>query len=158
MGIPVLIAVLGFGLDLLVASNTERIDSLIETMINSIQEEKPRQFERIVSDDYADSVHSSKDSFMQYVNARLSKPVVENAYEAILTRELSARRAEIVMTIRFVFDKEGEVYQSFTRLILAKINLDLVKEKDGRWLIERIEILELNKQPTRWRDIRTYRW
>ncbi|MFC1677005.1 hypothetical protein ACFL3G_08080 [Planctomycetota bacterium] len=158
LGIPVLIVLLGFGLDWLVDSDSERIDTLIETMITSIREERPLQFESIVSENYADSVHSSKDSFMQYVNARLSKPAVESAYEAIISEEMGSRSAEIVMTIRFVFDKEGEVYQSFVRLILAKIKLELVKENDGRWLIESIEVRELNKQPTKWRDIRTLRW
>ena len=158
LAIPVLIALLGFGLDWLVASDGEKIDSLIRTMIDSIQEEKPGQFGKIVSENYADSVHSSKDSFMRYVNARLSKPAVENAYEAVISQELGKRNAEIVMTIRFVFDKESEVYQSFTRVVLVKIKMDLVKGSEGRWLIERIEVLELYKQPTNWRDIRTYRW
>lgn len=158
LSIPVLIALLGFGVDWLVASDSEKIDSLIRTMTDSIQNEQPDEFEKLVSEDYKDSIHASKNSFMYYIHSRLAKPVVESAYQAIITKELSGRTAEIVMTIRFVFDKESDMYQTFTRLILAKIKMDLAKDSLNRWLIERIEVKEVNKQPSRWKDVHSTKW
>ena len=92
---------------------------------------------------------------MRHCRRRLSEPLVEKNIKRIVEIGVSPSKttAEATFTIRIVFDKRSYVYQSYKRIMLAKVKANLQKEQD-KWLINQAELLELDKLPVDWQNIR----
>ena len=52
------------------------------------------------------------------------------------------------------FDKNSYVSQNYKSFLMTKSKLTLQKQPDARWLISRVEVLELDRQPVNWGHIR----
>ena len=169
--LPALFVMAAFGLDLLVQTDTEKINAVINTGVKAVEEENCNAIETIISDNYRDSYHNTKEDLMYDCRANLSEPLVEKNIKRILSIEISPPKATVILTVRIVFDKRSYVYQDFKRLMLTKLKLDLQKEqvqpkleianqksKINRWFINRAEILEIDRQPVKWQDIKQPNW
>jgi len=154
LALPFLIAAAGFGLDTLIATDAEKIRTVIEAAVKAVEEENPDAIGPLISNDYRDSYHNSKSSLMQHGRRRLSKPLVEENIARIIELNLNPPNAKIILTVRVVFDKRSDVYQSFTNQMFTKLEVNLQKSGNGGWLISRAEILEINRQPAKWDYIR----
>ena len=152
--LPVFLAAAAFGLDILVQTDAEQINAVINTGVKAVEEENPDAIGTIISEDYRDSYHHTKKTLMNHCRARLSQPLVDRAIKRILSIQVSPPAATAILTVRMIFDRESYVYQSFKREMLIKIKLALQKEQDGRWRINRAEILEIDRQPAKWQNIR----
>jgi hypothetical protein len=154
LALPFLIAAAGFSLDVLVATDAEKIRTVIEAAVKAVEEENPDAIEPLISTGYRDSYHNSKSSLMQHGKRRLSKPLIEENIARIIELNLHPPNAKIILTVRVVFDKRSDLYQSFTNQMFTKLEVNLQKGRDGDWLISRAEILEINRQPAKWDYIR----
>jgi len=152
--LPAFFTVAAFGLDLLVQTDLERINAVINTGVKAVEEENPDAIEAIISDNYSDSYHRTKRSLTRHCRVRFSQPLVEKNIKRIMAIEISGPRATAIFTVRIVFDKRSYVYQSFKRIMLTKWKLDLLKEQNKGWLISRAELLEIDGQPAKWQNIR----
>ena len=152
--LPAFLAVAAFGFDLLVKTDLEKINAVINTGIKAVEEENSDAIEAIISDNYHDSYHNTKKDLMRHCRARLSKPLVAKNKKRPPIIEISPPNATVVVTVIVHFDKQSSVYQDIQRLIQTKSKINLQKQQDGRWLINRAEILEINRQRASWRDIR----
>ena len=152
--LPALLAASAFGLDLLVKTDAEKIKAVIYTGVKAVENEEPDAIEPIISDNYHDSYHNTKKALMRRCRATLSPPLVEKNITRILTIEIppSKTTATVTFTVRIVFDKQSYVYQSFRRMMPTKLKLHLQKQRDKRWLISRVELLEIDLQPAKWQD------
>jgi hypothetical protein len=178
--LPCFLGVAAFGLDLLVKTDTEKIKAVIHTAVKAVEKENPDAVEPIISANYRDSYHNTKKALMHHCRTTLSQPLVEKNITRILAIEippvetgLLPRRgsgtagrhgwqpkttATAIFTVRIVFDKQSYVYQNFRRIMLTKLKLDLQKQPDNRWLINRAELLEIGTQPVKWQDIKQISW
>ena len=154
LALPAFLAVAAFGLNWLVQTDLEKIKAVINTGVKAAEKENCDAIEKILSDNYRDSYHNTKQDLMRYCRDLLSEPLVEKNIKRIVSIEISLPKATVTLTVRTVFDKRSYVYQNFKRLMLTKVKLDLQKEQDNRWLITRAEILEIDRQPINWKDIR----
>jgi hypothetical protein len=154
LAVPLLIAATGFSLDVLVATDAEKIRMVIKAAVKAVEEENPDAIEPLISTDYRDSYHNSKSSLIQHGRRRLSKPLVEENIARIIELDLHPPSAKVILTIRVVLDKQSDAYQSFTNQMFTKLEVNLQKSKDSNWLISRAEILEINRQPAKWDYIR----
>jgi len=152
--LPAFLIAAAFGLDALVQTDLEKINAVISTAVKAVEEENPDAIETIISNSYHDSFHPTKEALISHCSARLSEPLVEKNIKRIVSIDISPPEATAVFTVRIVFDKRSYVYRDFKQFMLAKIELDLQKELDKSWLINRAEILEIDRQPVNWRDIR----
>lgn len=152
--LPPFLALAAFGLDSLVQTDLEKINAVINTAVKAVEEENPDAIEAIISGNYGDSYHNTKEDLMYYCRSLLSEPLVDKSIKRIVSIDISPPEATAVFTVRIVFDKRSYVYRDFKRLMLAKIELDLQKELDKSWLINRTEILEIDRQPAKWKDVR----
>jgi uncharacterized membrane protein len=155
LALPAFLAAAAFGLDRLVQTDLEKINAVINTGVKAVEEENPDAIEVIISESYSDSYHETKKALMLHCRRRLSEPLVEKNIKRILEIVLSPSKttAETTFTVRIVFDKRSYIYQSYKRIILAKLKVNLQKEQD-KWLINRVELLELDMQPVDWRHVR----
>ena len=151
--LPVLLVVLAFGLDFFIKTDLEKIKTVIDTGVKAVRNEDPPTIENIIADDYKDSRHSNKKALIQHCRFFLSQPLIDKTYTTIRKTNISAPNATVVMLVRMSIDKESEI-AGFTNIMLVKAEVHLKKQQDNNWLITRTEILALNNQPAKWRDIK----
>ena len=153
--LPALVAVAAFGLDLLVQTDLEKIKALIKTAAKAVEEEDCNAIARIIADDYSDSYHNNKRELMSHCMLKLSQPLIEKNKKMGLLIEISPPNATVTLTIITHFDKQSDIYKEFLKpFVMTKTRLYLQKQRDKRWLINRVELLELDKQPANWQDFR----
>jgi hypothetical protein len=151
---PIFIAAGGIALDMLVQTDLEKINSSIKTVVKSVQEEDCDTLEALVAEDYRDSYHKSKRELMAHCRRRLIPPLVEKNTKTSSLVELSAPKATATIFMTMTFDKNSFVSQNYKSFIFFKIQLRFQKQPDKKWLISRSEVLEIDKQPAKWNDIR----
>ena len=151
--LPLIIAVAAFGADFLVQSDIEQIRDVIKKASVAVKEENTAAIGKLISENYSDSYHPTKQDLMYHCRRRLSEPLIEKSITRIRSIEVNSPKATVVFTTRLIFDKQSYVYESFLREILVKVELHLQKELDKGWFISRVEIEEINLQPANWRDI-----
>jgi len=157
--IPVLIAASAFALDLLVKTDLEKIKDVIYTAAKAVEEENPDAIEPLISANYRDSYHNTKDILLTHCRAKLSEPLIDKNITRILSIEISPSKttSTAAFTVRIMFDRKGYAYE-FKPELWTKIKIDLQKTPDSRWLISRAELLELDHQPANWQDIKQLNW
>ena len=152
--LPVFLAVAAFGLDWLVKTDLEKINALIKTGIKAVEQENADAVGAIISPNYSDSYHNTKEHLMNYCTLMLSEPLVEKNKKIALVIELSPPKATATLTVLIRFDKESFIYQNYKPTLLTKTELHLRKQPDKQWLIHRAEVLELDRRPVNWKNIR----
>jgi len=152
--LPVLLAGAAFGADFLVQTDMEKINAVISTGIKAVEEEDYNAIEAITADNYSDSYHNTKESLMTHCRLRLTPHLVEKHKKRALLVGLSTPNATATLFTLMTFDKNSLISQNYKSFLLTKVELHLQKRPDGTWLINRAEILELDRQPMNWSQIR----
>ncbi|MFZ0035714.1 MAG: hypothetical protein WAK60_12100 [Sedimentisphaerales bacterium] len=151
--LPALLVLAAFGLDFLVETDLEKINTVINTGVKAFEDENPDLIEPLIADNYTDSYHSSKSVLMAHCGELLSEPLIEKNIKRIVSIDIQPPNATAIFTVRILFDKQSYVYQSFKSQMLVKVQTDLQKQMDNRWLINRVELLEIDMQPAGWKYI-----
>jgi len=152
--IPASLAVAALGLDFFVKTDLEKIRAVIKTGIKAVEQEDCDAIAAIIADDYSDSYHNTKVDLMAHCRKELSRSPVEKNKKASLLIEMSPPQATAVLTVWTRFAKESYVAQNYKQLFLIEVKLFLQKQHNKRWLINRAELLELDRQPISWRQVR----
>ncbi len=152
--IPFAIAAAGFGTDFLVKTDLEKIKYVLQTGIRAVEQQNADAIEKIIANNYHDSYHDTKNALMAHCRSELSQPQVEKCKKVAVLIKISAPDAKVILTVLLRFDKNSRIYQNYKPSMFVKTELSLQKQSDNRWLINRIEILEIDKQPISWRQIR----
>ena len=152
--VPVFLTVAAFGADMLVQTDLEKINSVINTAIKGVQQEDCSAIGATIANDYSDSFHSTKKHFMDHCRRELSKPLIDKGKKTGLLIDISDSNATAILFATIIFDKNSFISQNYKSFLLVKARLSIRKQSDKRWLISRIEILELDRQPTNWNSIR----
>jgi len=156
--LPILLAAAAFGLDMLVQTDLEKINIIVNTGLRATEEGNPQAIEKILADNYKDSYHNSKEDLMYYCRMLLSEPLVEKNIRTDSITEIAPPHAAVTLVVLTSFEKDSYVYKNFKRAQLTKLKLYLQKEQDKNWLINQAEILEIDRQPVKWRQIRHLSW
>ncbi len=152
--LPVLVAAGGVGLDMLVQTDLEKINSVISTVIKAVQEEDCDSIEDLIVEDYRDSFHNTKWDLVAHCRRKLIPSLIEKNKKTACLVELSPPQATATLFMLTIFDKNSYVTENYKSLIFFKIELRFQKQPDKTWLISRGELLEIDKQPAKWNDIR----
>jgi len=152
--VPVFLTVAAFGADMLVQTDLEKINSVINTAIKGVQQENCSTIEATITNNYSDSYHSTKKDFLDHCRRELSKPLIDKGKKTGLLIDISDLNATATLFAVIFFEKNSFISQNYKSFLLVKARLSLWKQPDKKWLISRIEILELDRQPTSWNRIR----
>jgi predicted DNA binding CopG/RHH family protein len=151
--IPLVIVAIGFGLDFLAKTDLEKINAVITTVLKAAQNEDCATIESLIANDYADSHHATKNHLMVHCRVRLSEPVIAKIKKRASLIELTNATAIATLFIVATFEKDSDIARDYRPFVFLKTRLHLEKQPDNNWLINRIEILEIDKQPVQWNDI-----
>ena len=148
--LPVVIAIAAFGIDYFVQTDKEKVEAVLAKACRAVEGEDIRALEPLISNDYRDSVHPSKQALLNHFGERLSKPVIEKIVSAIVSLDIKPPDATVVFTARVMFDPKGPVYE-YRKMMLFKLQADLKREV-GEWFFSRTEILTIDLQPAGWKN------
>ena len=151
--LPLAVAAAAFAVDYFVKTDLEKIKTIIETATKAVVNENADALEPLFADNYRDSYHLNKNQLMANCRVRFSEPLVDKAVTRFVSIDITGQQAIAIFTVRILFDPRSFIYQEYKSPMMVKVELDLQKQQDHRWLITRTEILEINKQPTKWEDI-----
>ena len=152
--VPALVVAAAFGLDLAVRTDLEKINAVINTCIKAVEEEDCNAIEAIIAEDYRDSYHNTKRDLMRHCRTRLSQPLVEKNKKRACLVQLSPPNATATLFATIIFEKDSYVSVNYKAWLMVEVRLSFQEQPDKTWLINRIEILELDRQPTNWSQIR----
>lgn len=149
--LPAGVALLGFGLDFLVATDLEKIQGMMKTAMRAAEQEDIATLGRLIAEDYADSVHADKRALMDQCQSRLVSPAVEQVKKIATVFEIAAPQATVTLTVSVRLEKESYWVRTYgLAAALVKAQFWLHKQPDGNWQVTRIEIEEVNKMPASW--------
>jgi len=152
--LPFCIATAAFTCDWLVTTDREKVNNLVQTLMLAVEREEPDTIDSLISDEYSDPVHSTKEPLMRYCRRILSKPLVEKNKKMALTIEMSPPTATVMLVAMAKLDQTSPLYHRyFVPAASAKVQLNLKKYADGQWLIVSARVLEVNRQPITWTRI-----
>ena len=153
--VPIILAIAAFSIDYLIETELEKINTVIATCVKAAEKENPELIESCIAEGYTDSCHKNKTSLMYYLRSVLVPPLIEKIIKRNLSADITPPAANVVFTVRIVFDKDSFVYQSFSSIMFIQMKINLKKE-GSKWIINQAEILELDRQPVNWHDIKSY--
>lgn len=148
---PTVIAILAFALDYLVETDNEKITAVIWKAVKAVEREDVNAIAPLISEDYKDSVNTSKKELLWQCRTRLSEPVIEKNVPRIASINIRGDTANAVFTVRTVFDPRGPVAGT-VQMMLFKFEANLQKQGD-KWLFTRVELIEIDMHPADWHHI-----
>jgi hypothetical protein len=148
------LAVAGIGLDLLVQTDLEKINAVINAGVKAVEQEDCLAIEAIIADDYQDSHHKTKEALIAHCRRELSKPLVRKNKKTSSLIEMSGPNATATLFTLTTFEKDSYISENYKPFLMIKVELHLKKQPDKRWLINRVKVLEIDRQPVDWGDIR----
>jgi len=151
--IPVFLAIAAVGADMLVQTDLEKINSVIKAAINAVQQEDYNAIGATIDNNYSDSYHSTKQLLLDHCRQELSKPLVDKIKKPARKIDISDSNATATLFVVIILDKNSYITE-YKPFLQVKARLSFRKQPDKRWLISRIEILEIDQQPINWRNIR----
>jgi hypothetical protein len=152
--VPVLLAAAAFGLDLLVPTDLEKINAVINRGVKAVEQEDCDAIGAILAEDYRDSRHQTKQALMAHCRRELSKPLLKKNKKTGVLIRISGPQATATLFTTMIFEKDSYVAQSYKNWLMIKMELYLSKRPDEGWLINRVNVLEIDRQPVSWGDIR----
>lgn len=152
--VPVLIAGAAFGLDALVPTDLEKINATINKAVRAVRDEDCSVIAQLLAENYSDSFHGTKAELLAHCRGVLIPPLVQKHTKNGVLVEVASPKATVTLFTILTFDKGSYISQNYKSFLMTKSRLTLQKQPDGRWLISRIEVLELDRQPANWGQIR----
>jgi len=152
--IPILIIAGAFGIDKVIKTDREQIELVIDTGIKALEQENFNLAESLISDDYSDSLHRSKEQLISHINRELPRNVVEKSKKTNSLITISGNKAKVNLFMLITFNQDSNVNQIYS-ISFIQIKADLtLKKQNERWLLDSIEVRTVNKQPLTWNQIR----
>lgn len=150
--IPVVLAAGGFCLEHFIETDYEKIESVIEAGRRAVISQDVGRIASIVSTDYSDSAHYSKEALMGFCRDLLDQPFVERIKKQQELITVSVPDAEAELSVRLHLNPQNP-YAVGGTLMYVKMKLHLTKTAYGNWLISGSEIISINNQPFGWGSV-----
>lgn len=154
MPVPALVVAAAFVLDFAVRTDLEKINAVINTCIKAVQEEDCDAIEATIAENYHDSYHNTKRDLMRHCRSQLSQPLVEKSTKRACLVQLSPPDARAALFATIVFEKDSYVSVNYKAWLMVEVQLNFREQGDKTWLINRAEVIEIDKQPANWSQIR----
>ncbi len=139
---PILI-VLGFGLNYLVTTDTEKIKAVITTVIEAAEEENAEQIIACIGPTFHGKLGDSRELFALLCRKIFSRPQIEKNWLRDLQLQLDKTKATVRITVVSQIDTRSSwaLWFSVTKTVWE---IRFEKQPDKTWLIVWIDLLELN--------------
>lgn len=154
LAMPAFIVAAAFGTDLLVQTDREKIYALLKKGMKAIEQEDPNALAAIIAVDYYDSFHNSKQELMAHTWRQMERSGVQKIKKNSALIQVSPPHASANIIVLVRFEQDSYIAQNYKPWLLIKIRINFQKQPDKSWLINRAEVLEVDKQPVQWRQVK----
>ena len=151
--VPIVLCLFAFSLDWLVKTDTEKIKTVINRGQSAFENENIKALSEIISDDYQDSYHSSKQQLLSHCISYFNEPVFSSITKTWMQTERTDGQAIVSLVVFITFDNESFVFDNYGNTAKVGVRIRLKKEEDNNWRICSTEILEVNNQAFDWKRI-----
>ena len=152
--LPVAMLAMAFTLDHFVETDLEKVHARIKTIITAIQDEDYAAIDDSMAPDYSDNFHNDKAAIMAQAKRQLTRSLVEKTRKVgNPTIKIESTKATILLNLVIRFEKDSYIAQSYRPAVFLKFRLFIAPQSDGSWLINSIDLLEVDRQPFTWRQI-----
>jgi hypothetical protein len=157
--IPLLVALVGFGLDHFVQTDREKIASVITAAVKAIEEESPGRLAVTLSNDYKDSFHRDKDAILNNFESKLESELFKKINLRILSLEISdnSNSALARVSARVIFGEGSFVAKTYKAIFDTVLEMKLSKSSN-QWVITAVELQTVDRQSMKWNDVMSVRW
>lgn len=145
--LPIVIALAAFAFDYFIKTDNEKIYHLINKAVKAVESENVNILSTTIDRGYDDSFHKDFDSLITHGQNILSQPIIKNIYWSFISIDINTEMSFASIHARIIFEPS---FQAYSNIMLVKANLSLKKQKDSNWLIKKMEVIEINKQPFKW--------
>jgi hypothetical protein len=151
--IPIALFLLAMGLDFLVETDREMIDSLITQSKTAAVTNDITLVDAIVSEDYSDDVHKSKKSLIASCRSIFATYGIEKIRNRSKQINITSPNATVTLQV-VVHLMPRSTYNTAGTIVFVKMKLEFEKTTARKWLLKRADIISINNQPMNWNDIR----
>lgn len=153
--LPVVLVGASFGLDAAVKTDSEQINAVIDIGIAAVGTKDIAGIERIVSPDYRDSTHGSKERLLHYCRQAVAQnQVVSAKKKGIRLTNLSKSSATANVFIQMIFDKNSYFAENYKPSAQIKVDVTFEKRAGPGWLVRCVELRGIDGQSCNWRQVR----
>lgn len=148
--LPLGVAALAIGLDAAVATDLEKINTLVKAGVQAAEQEDCIALARLLSSDYADSYHKSKEAAIAHCRARLTPPAIEKVRKIASEVKVTPPEAIATFTLLVQFDKDSFWARNYKPSALVVMQFYVRRQPDGTWRVRRAEVVEVDKMSVTW--------
>jgi hypothetical protein len=151
--IPLVTAAAAFGIDSFIQTDKERVISVMDAGIQAVEAKHFNNAASYISDDYRDSFHRSKEQLIDHAQRQLDMNMVEKCKMTNSLITISGNKATVNLFMQITLNKNSSAVREYNiPLFQLKLDIYLIKQND-KWLIDCIELRNVNLQPVRWSEI-----
>lgn len=149
--LPLVLIIAGFGLDWLVKTDSEKISLAINKCRQAVRQQDVELLDSIISEQYQDSYHSSKQALLQHFRNYFSQPLCDSITKTYMQTDKKDGQAVVTAAFFLTFNPKSFPAKDYGVLnATVAVRIKLKKEKDKQWRIYETEITEVNNQPFSW--------
>jgi hypothetical protein len=152
--LPAFIVMAAFGTDLLVQTDREKINALLKKGMKAVEQKNLDALAAIISADYYDSFHKSKQELLAHSWREMERSGVQKIKKNSALVQMSPPQATANLIVVVRFEQDSYVAQNYKPWLLIKLRINLQNQPDKSWLVNRAEVLEVDRQPVQWREVR----
>jgi hypothetical protein len=154
--VPFVIAILAFAVAFFVQTDREKILSAVGKGIKAFELQNIEPISQIIADDYSDAAHSSKELILAYCQALFQTAAVEKVTTFSRNTEINGVKAVFTTEALVKFTENSEIARMGKAFLIVKARFYFKKTQAqaNKWLINSSEILELDRNPVSWNQLR----
>ena len=151
--LPLLVAGAAFGVDALVVTDHEAIETVIDSVMQSAIAQDTDKIDAFISKSYCDTSHRSKEELAAFCQRLLAEPIAEKIKYRSFLLDINAPDAQVETEV-VVHLHPDSIYAMAGTLTFVKMKIALEKGPDKDWLITGSEITSVNNQKFGWKYMR----
>ena len=143
-----LLVVLAFGLDWLMTTDREKIETVVAKIARATKEENAEEIISHIGPGYRGQLGHSRQVFAELCRQIFSSPQIQDNW--LLKRELALADGEAMAHITALSQLDQQSEWAVFSPAKTVWQVELTKQPNGSWKIVWIELLELNNQRIDW--------
>ena len=149
--LPLILIIAAFCIDWLFKTDAEKINLVIRKSQQAVQQEDSALLSSILSEQYQDSFHSSKQALLRHFNSYFEQPLCDSVTKTYMQTNRQGSTAVVELAVFIAFNPKSFPVKDYeVSNATVSLRLRLRKEKDNQWRIYETEITSVNSQPFSW--------
>lgn len=152
--LPLGLALAGVGLDFFIQTDQENVRAILKGTMKALENEDIEALGTFIASDYQDTLHNTKIRLLQHAENGLERsPMAKTKTTSISIPKIEGSDTKAFITTYLTFTPESFIAQHYKPLVIVEAEFRLHKQSNGRWLINRIELTEVDKQSIKWQHV-----